>query len=243
MKRVLTSLKPKDLILFSKAVLKNAELLFKEAELLAKNNCLPRAYFLHQISLEECAKIEIFGHFCVRYFRLGKIEFSRLKSKIISHKSKNITNAYFQRLTDGELKAIKKGDSALFAKEFFKMRERFHKERNYYKNSALYVDIDKDRPLSPQDHFDKKIIKFINEENREYIYLARLKIGVMQYIEKNPKAIETKEMKKRIKSLLDNKSVLSISGAKEQLTRIKNTLYLLGLAEIAEKENRLLKTK
>lgn len=39
----------------------NAEALFREASLLAQARCLSRALFLHQISLEECGKIEILG--------------------------------------------------------------------------------------------------------------------------------------------------------------------------------------
>jgi AbiV family abortive infection protein len=36
----------------------NAEGLYREAEILAKAGATPRALFLHQISLEECSKIE-----------------------------------------------------------------------------------------------------------------------------------------------------------------------------------------
>lgn len=37
----------------------NADALFSEARLLAGVGAVARAYFLHQISLEECGKIEI----------------------------------------------------------------------------------------------------------------------------------------------------------------------------------------
>ena len=39
----------------------NADALYREAKLLGAAGALDRALFLHQISLEECAKIEIMG--------------------------------------------------------------------------------------------------------------------------------------------------------------------------------------
>jgi len=39
----------------------NAEELYAEADLLRRNGSMNRALFLHQISLEECGKIEIIG--------------------------------------------------------------------------------------------------------------------------------------------------------------------------------------
>jgi AbiV family abortive infection protein len=42
-------------------VFENATGLYKEALILTKVGALSRALFLHQISMEECAKVEILG--------------------------------------------------------------------------------------------------------------------------------------------------------------------------------------
>jgi len=45
----------------AKLIFNNAEVLFQEAEVLRKNGSYARSLFLHQISMEECAKVEMIG--------------------------------------------------------------------------------------------------------------------------------------------------------------------------------------
>jgi len=51
----------RELVSGAEKIFENAESLFNEARLLMANGFFIRALVLHQISLEECAKIEILG--------------------------------------------------------------------------------------------------------------------------------------------------------------------------------------
>src|SRR5438105_4346093 len=89
---------------------RNAEALYNEARLLSESGALSRALFLHQISLEECAKIEILGAWATSLLMGHTVDVAKLKRAFASHASKNRTNAYFLRGSEEELAANRSGD-------------------------------------------------------------------------------------------------------------------------------------
>jgi AbiV family abortive infection protein len=83
-----------ELVRGAELTFQNAEQLFSEAVLLRKNGHLNRALFLHQISMEECAKIDILGAWATNLMSSGVVDLARLTKAIRNHKAKNYTNAY-----------------------------------------------------------------------------------------------------------------------------------------------------
>jgi AbiV family abortive infection protein len=75
-------------------VYENAEALYHEASALHIAGALSRALFLHQISLEECAKIEMLGAWAASVLTEMKTDVRKITMAWASHKAKNYTNAY-----------------------------------------------------------------------------------------------------------------------------------------------------
>src|SRR5258708_32733307 len=72
----------------------NAERLSFEAEILAKAGATARALCLHQISLEECSKIESMGAWAASLLSGLGVDQSRVLGAFRRHSSKNKSNAY-----------------------------------------------------------------------------------------------------------------------------------------------------
>src|SRR4051794_27424774 len=75
-------------------IFENAEALYTEASVLHKIGAISRSYFLHQISLEECANIEMLGAWSVSILTGMEVDTQRLTLAWASHRAKNYTNAY-----------------------------------------------------------------------------------------------------------------------------------------------------
>ncbi len=73
----------------------NAEALYNEATLLCEMGHMSRALFLHQISLEECAKIDILNAFAAGLLIGHEGNLGKLKRFLSKHARKNEANAYF----------------------------------------------------------------------------------------------------------------------------------------------------
>lgn len=76
-------------------VFENAVELYKEAVVLRDNGSTSRALFLHQISMEECAKIEVLGASAAGLFMGHKVDLDKMSEVFRSHARKNRVNAYF----------------------------------------------------------------------------------------------------------------------------------------------------
>src|SRR6185312_16646294 len=72
----------------------NAEQLFLEAELLAKAGVVSRALYLHQISLEECSKIDTLGAWAVSLLSGLEVDQKKVLAALTRHASKNKSNAF-----------------------------------------------------------------------------------------------------------------------------------------------------
>ena len=88
----------------------NAGALYKEARILNDFGAISRALFLHQVSLEECAKLEMLGAWATSLLMGHEVDSAKVKKAMASHAHKNRTNAYFLKGNAKEEAARKSGD-------------------------------------------------------------------------------------------------------------------------------------
>src|SRR5690606_37122363 len=112
----------------------NAEALYEEAQLLREAGHFARATVLHQISMEECSKIDTLGAAATSILLGSDVDETRLARDLRNHKAKNHANAFFAKTTDEELAARARGDWKAASEAFRKFQERFHAEVNAIKN-------------------------------------------------------------------------------------------------------------
>ncbi|WP_460088229.1 AbiV family abortive infection protein [Pseudomonas sp. H1_B04] len=149
----------------------NAEALFSEATILANERAWARALFLHQISLEECAKIEMLGAAVVSLLMGRDIELRSLQRAFSRHEIKNKTNAYFLPQSDLEKDAVINNRTADAVIAFKTVQEEFHQESNSYKNSSLYVDF-RDVFTSPLKMISEKDFVKVRERNEIFMSIS-----------------------------------------------------------------------
>lgn len=157
----------------------NAESLFKEACVLRGAGFLCRALFLHQISMEECAKIEIVGAHATELLMSGKFDPVKLRKGIVSHTSKNRANAYFLRVSDEERAAQAAGDTKTACRIFSEMQDKFHLGANAAKNASLYVDFKDNEFVAPDEAITEAMVASIAKLNEEYLELSAPKIRLL----------------------------------------------------------------
>lgn len=159
----------------------NAISLFNEASLLHKSGFLCRALFLHQISLEECAKIEMLGAAATSLLMGHEVDFAKVKKALISHARKNRENAYFLEMSAEERAAMDSGDFEEASKIFSAMKDKFHLKSNTAKNASLYVDVDdKLNFIAPKDSITEEMVAEIAALNEKYLDSAIPKVEMLK---------------------------------------------------------------
>jgi AbiV family abortive infection protein len=133
----------------------NAESLYEEAQLLGQAGHFARATVLHQISMEECSKVETLGASSISILLGHDVDEVRLARAFHNHKAKNHANAYFARTTDEEMSARVRGDWKAAREAFKKCQIKFHAEANTIKNAGLYVDLQDGKFIAPVDEVDE----------------------------------------------------------------------------------------
>jgi AbiV family abortive infection protein len=108
----------------------NAEALYNEATILANGRAWPRALFLHQIALEECAKVDTLGAAVTSLLMGHEVNIEALRRVFRRHEYKNKANAYFLPTTEAERLARDSGDFDAARQEFKQRQEAFHEESN-----------------------------------------------------------------------------------------------------------------
>lgn len=211
-------------------VFHNAEDLYTEASALHRAGALSRAYFLHQISLEECAKIEMLGAWATSVLTGMERDVQKVTVAFASHKAKNYTNAYFLPATEAESDARrdKRWHDALEA--FKQQQAEFHLESNSAKNASLYVDVHKGVFTAPKDRVTEAMVTKIAEANEELLGAAHAKVEMMTRWLNNPDKVrdlmqwfETR-LKELMAELEDPQEAMSVI-LDEMLTRAKQTGY------------------
>ncbi|MEN5214847.1 AbiV family abortive infection protein [Pseudomonas pudica] len=160
------------------SVFDNAAQLYAEASILATAGAFPRAYLLHQISLEECGKIEILGAAIISCLCGVEVNTKSLAKVFRRHEAKNKINAYFLPRSEEELAAEEMDDLAGSSKAFKAIQQEFHDESNRLKNASLYVDFD-EVFSAPKDVITQADYEKIRAQNGEFMALTDVKIKML----------------------------------------------------------------
>jgi AbiV family abortive infection protein len=155
----------------AEAAFANAEELFFEAVMLREAGHLSRALFLHQISMEECGKVEILGWWTTGALAGLKLDTQKLGQELVSHEAKNLANAELLEPTEEEKQAWECKDWEGYKAASARARRGFHKYSNWAKNAALYVDINiRDGNVkTPRDRTTVEMVAKIAKLNESYL--------------------------------------------------------------------------
>lgn len=159
------------LIAGAEKIFTNAEALYSEATILANSRAWPRALFLHQIALEECAKVDALGAAVTSLLMGQEVDIKALRRAFRSHEYKNKTNAYFLPTTEAERLGRDSGDFDAAHQEFKQRQKVFHEESNNDKNASLYVDFG-DTFTSPQELISEEVFAKVRKRNEEFMSIA-----------------------------------------------------------------------
>lgn len=171
------------------AAFENAERLFFEAAILHKARAYSRALFLHQISMEELAKVEALGALASGLLMGANIDLSKATKNLTHHKAKNYINAYMLARSEEEKMASRKGDVPASLKAFEATQAAFHQESNDAKNAALYVDLVGDTFVSPAERVTKDMVQQMAQQNKEFLGLMAPKRDMMVKWNAEPEAV------------------------------------------------------
>lgn len=167
----------------------NAERLFREAEILAASGATARGLCLHQISLEECAKVDTLGAWAVSQVLGDAVDGRTILRALSRHSAKNKANAYFLEVSDEELDARTRGDLAGANAAFRALQERFHITSNHAKNASLYVDWDGQGFVAPADRVTVDMLAEIKAGNAEFLGYAWNHVQALRRLETQTEAV------------------------------------------------------
>lgn len=170
----------------ARTIFENAKALYDEAQILGQGKSFARAAALHQISMEECAKIDMLGAHTVSILMGHDIDDEHIGKIFRDHKVKNHANAYNATPTPQEEEARARGDWAAASAAFKKFQRDFHVEVNTIKNAALYVDFRDGQFVSPKDAVPEQIAAALMALNGEFLQRSALFIRLLQRIEADP---------------------------------------------------------
>jgi len=173
----------------SKALL-NAKELFKEASLLHSHGALSRALFLHQISLEECGKLEMLGNWAASLLMGFEVDLGKLSAALASHKAKNYANAYMLPATKEELEARKNSNWQRSMEAFRKQQKKFHMDSNSAKNVSLYVDHENGKFSAPKEKITETMVAHIARLNSEFLALVHPKVTMLSSWQRNTDEVQ-----------------------------------------------------
>jgi AbiV family abortive infection protein len=164
----------------------NAERLFCEAEILAKAGGIARPLFLHQISLEECSKINTLGAWAVSLLLGCDVNQKKVLVAFGRHEAKNKHNAYMLEQDATEKEAIARGDLKAAFDAFNQTQDEFHRASNQAKNGALYVDWADGEFVSPNERVSDAMLSDIKDRNANFLGYASNEIKMIRRLEQAP---------------------------------------------------------
>jgi AbiV family abortive infection protein len=147
----------------------NAEQLFREARILAEAGAAARALCLHQISLEECSKVDSLGAWAISLVLGFRVDQKKVLSALSRHAAKNKLNAYMLEVSDEEAEARARGDWNAASELFKQSQEQFHATSNHEKNASLYVDWVEGTFVAPADRITVEMLADIAERNTTFL--------------------------------------------------------------------------
>jgi len=180
---------------------RNAEDLFHEASILYAHGALCRALFLHQISLEECGKIEMLGAWATSLLSGSEVDIRRITAALASHRAKNHANAYFLPVSDAERQARTDADIPAAVAAFKGQQTDFHSESNWAKNASLYVDFKNGEFVAPSERITEVMVRETASRNAEFLALTVPKVEMMSRWKSDP--AEAARMVKLLRNRLE----------------------------------------
>lgn len=150
----------------------NAEQLFGEARILAEAGAVPRALCLHQISLEECSKLDSLGAWATSLVLGFEVDQNKVLGALSRHASKNKLNAYMLEVSDEEADARASGNWKVASALFKASQEQFHASSNEAKNASLYVDWAQSGFVAPSENITVQMLGDIAERNATFLGYA-----------------------------------------------------------------------
>ncbi|MBQ69312.1 hypothetical protein CL689_04565 [Candidatus Saccharibacteria bacterium] len=164
----------------------NAEQLFFEAELLAKAGALARALCLHQISLEECSKVNNLGAWGVSLVLGLEVDQKKVLAAFARHSSKNKSNAYMLESSEEEREARARGDWKGAIEAFRRTQDEFHRESNQNKNASFYVDWVGGEFVAPNERITGEMLQEITDRNAEFLGYAQNELNALRTLTASP---------------------------------------------------------
>jgi len=161
----------------------NAERLFYEAELLAKAGAVARALCLHQISLEECSKVNNLGAWAVSLVLGFEVDQRKVLAAFGRHAAKNRSNAYMLKGSEAETDAKARGDWEAAMEAFRLTQDEFHETSNRAKNASLYVDWVDGEFAAPSERITNEMLAEITARNAEFLGYAQSGLKMLRRLE------------------------------------------------------------
>jgi AbiV family abortive infection protein len=170
----------------AQVIFENAEALYDEAQILGQAGSYARSAVLHQISMEECAKIDLLGASATSILMGFEIDEERIARVFRDHKAKNYTNAYNVATTQEEREARDRGDRKGSIEAFKSFQRLFHNEVNNIKNGGLYVDFREQTFVSPKEVITEAIAVAFMRRNAEFLQRSALFLRLLERMQKDP---------------------------------------------------------
>jgi AbiV family abortive infection protein len=213
----------------------NAEALYREAKILGAAGAIGRALFLHQISLEECAKVETVGAWATSILAGLPVDEKKVVAALARHANKNRTNAYMLEGSAEEAAAKERGDWEAANAEFKNVQADFHNKSNTAKNASLYVDFEDGRFVAPVDRITAEMLAETAGRNETFLGLMFPKLEMLQKWAKAPEdAQESIVAFVRLAEAMKTKSPKDAMGA---FNRLIDEFLKAELAKRAAKTN------
>ncbi|MFK4489993.1 AbiV family abortive infection protein [Bradyrhizobium sp. USDA 336] len=168
----------------------NAERLFYEAQLLAKAGAMARALCLHQISLEECSKVNL-GAWAVSLVLGFEVDQKKALAAFGRHAAKNKSNAYMLKGSEAETDAKARGDWEAAMEAFRQTQNEFHETSNRAKNASLYVDWVDGEFAAPSERITNEMLAEITERNAEFLVYAHNGLKMLRRLETSPDVMKS----------------------------------------------------
>lgn len=187
----------------AKKSFENAEQLWYEAITLHQSGSRSRALFLHQISLEECGKIEMLGGWATSILMGHDVDMAKVTAALVRHQSKNNANAYSLEPSLEEKAARDSGDWKGAMRAFGETKRQFHQSSNAAKNAALYVDCRDGKFISPSEQITEEMTLEFRERNAQFLTDTDPRVRMLERWVKQPEqaSSDLSEFETRMKEL------------------------------------------
>lgn len=163
----------------------NAEQLYREARILCENGAYSRALPLHQLSNEECGKLEILGGYAMTVILGEDIKPAQMAKTFRDHEEKNYANAYFARITDEERSARERGDWIGASIAFKELQAKLHNIFNTNKNTGFYVNFEDGKFSTPKEVITVELVNKIATLNEYFLGITFPYVRLLQRLASN----------------------------------------------------------